>query len=127
MYMEAYGNVGSVADNIIKSAAHTLIANKIADEKIEKANQEKAMKQAQKKSFEGEPQIDVNNTNSDVGVSSQNSGGVGSMADPTIVRDMNAVSRQKAMESLNQKIEDLQARNIYLEDRLGKRLLRKGK
>ena len=30
MYMEAYGNVGSVADNIIKSVAHTVIGYKMA-------------------------------------------------------------------------------------------------
>lgn len=116
MYMEAYGNVGSVADKIINTAIHSVIGMKMAKEVAGKEN-----------SFEGEPQVDVNNANSDVGVSSQNSGGVGAMADPNIVRDMNAVSRQKAMDSLHQKIEDLQARNIYLEDQLGRRLLRKGK
>ena len=116
MYMEAYGNVGSVADNIIKSVAHTVIGYKMAKD-VAKETREPQQ----------EVQMSSEQANSDVGVSSQNNGGVGSMADPNIVRDMNTVSRQKAEESLRQKIEDLQARNIYLEDQLGKRLLRKGK
>lgn len=117
MYMEAYGNVGSVADNIIKSVAHTAIGYKMAKEVARETKEDEPTKEAQWSE----------QANSDVGVSSQKGGGVGSMADPNTVRDMNAVSRQKAMESLNQKIEDLQARNIYLENQLGKRLLRKGK
>lgn len=114
MYMEAYGNVGSVADNIIKSVAHTVIGYKMA-------------KNVAQETREPQPEVQWSEkqANSDVGVSSQNSGWVGSMADPNIVRDMNAVSRQKAEESLRQKIEDLQSRNLYLEDKLGKRLLRK--
>lgn len=123
MYMEAYGNVGSVADNIIKSVAHTVIGYKMAKSVAQETREPQQ-----------EVQMSPEQTNSDVGVSSQNSGGVGSMADPNIVRDMNAVSRQKAVDSLHQKIEDLEARRIYLEDenkmlhsQLGKRLMRKGK
>lgn len=116
MYMEAYGNVGSVADNIIKNVAHTVIGYKMAKDVARETREPQQ-----------EVQMSPEQANSDVGVSSQNNGGVGSMADPNIARDMNALSRQKAMDSLNQKIEDLQARNIYLEDQLGRRLLRKGK
>lgn len=127
MYMEAYGNVGSVADSIIKQSAHTLIGMKMAKEV---AKETKAPEQGVQWSEES--------ANSDVGVPSRG-GGVGSMADPNTVRDMNAVSRQKAMESLQQKIDDLEGRRLYLEEtlgkveernkdlenRLGKRLLRK--
>ena len=92
MYMEAYGGATSVAENIIKKVAHTAIANKIADEKLDKAAISKD------------------------GVSPENSEGVGSQANPNIVRDMERISSQKAMESLNSKIENLKARNWYLED-----------
>lgn len=110
MYMEAYGGATSVAEGIIKKVAHTVIANKIADEKIAKSKENETQWNEQAVS-EG-------------GISPE-SGGVGSKADPNVVRDMEKISSQKAMESLNSKIENLQARNIYLEDQLGRRLLRK--
>ena len=110
MYMEAYGGATSVAEGIIKKAIGSLTA------KTE-------LQKSQEKSFEGEPQM-TQNAVSEGGVSPK-SGGVGSMADPNVVRDMEKVSQQKAIESLNSKIEALQSRNIYLENQLGKRLLRK--
>lgn len=103
MYMEAYGNVGSVAEGIIKKAAGTYFGKKIAKETINES----------KNPFEGEPQMNENAT-SESGVSP--SEGVGSKANPDTKMEMEAVSRQKAMESLNSKIENLQGRNIYLQE-----------
>ena len=99
MYMEAYGNVGSIADNIIKKVATAYVGNKVADEKIEKTKG---------------PQWSENAISKD-GVSPK-SGGVGSMADPNTKMEMDKVSSQKARESLMSKIESLQGRNIYLQE-----------
>ena len=127
MYMEAYGGATSIAEGIIKKALGSLAAKK----ELEKA-----------KSFEGEPQIDSKKAVSEGGISPQSSGGVGSKADPNIVREMKnfeAQSRLKAMESLNSKLESLEGQRIYqqslieqkqkeneeLQDKLGRMKLRK--
>lgn len=107
MYMEAYGGATSVAEGIIKKAVTTKVGIDEAEAKL-----------AKKKSFEGEPQMTFDKTDSEAGISPNNDGGVGSKADPNIVKEMQdyeKMTQMKAMESLNSKIENLQARNIYLE------------
>ena len=113
MYMEAYGGATSVAEGIIKKALGSLAAKKELEES------------QKKKSIEGETQWSEQAVSED-GISPQsNEGGIGSKADPNVVKDMEKISSQKAIESLNAKIENLQSRNLYLEDRLGRLKLRK--
>ena len=130
MYMEAYGSVGNWADSIIKKSISAGFTRKMAKEDL---------KDATSKDVEWNE-----NAISDDGVSP--SGGVGSTANPETKIKMDAISRQKAMESLKSKIENLEGLRIYqeglisqrdkdiqglqeknkdLEDKLGRRLLRK--
>lgn len=121
MYMESYGGATSVAEGIIKKAVTTKVGLDEAKAKLEKKEQEKL---AKSNSFEGEPQMKPNEAVSEGGISPITSG-VGEKVNPAIVRDMERYSQQKAIESLNSKIENLQARNIYLEDKLGRMSLKK--
>lgn len=132
MYMEAYGGATSIAEGIIKKALSA---------KTTKDETKKAL--SKNNSFEGEPQWNEQNANSKVGVSPvNNEGGIGSKANPQVVAEMNnyeATMRDKAERSMTSQIEELQAREIYLnslvgqkkeenqvlENKLGKRLLRK--
>ena len=132
MYMEAYGGATSIAEGIIKKALSA---------KATKDETKKAL--SKNNSFEGEPQWNEQNANSEVGVSPvNNEGGIGSKANPQVVAEMNnyeATMRDKAERSMTSQIEELQAREIYLnslvgqkeeenqvlENKLGKRLLRK--
>lgn len=132
MYMEAYGGATSIAEGIIKKALSA---------KTTKDETKKAL--SKNNSFEGEPQWNEGNANSEVGVSPvNNEGGIGSKANPQVVAEMNnyeATMRDKAERSMTSQIEELQAREIYLnslvgqkeeenqvlENKLGKRLLRK--
>ena len=132
MYMEAYGGATSIAEGIIKKALSA---------KTTKDETKKAL--SKNNSFEGEPQWNEQNANSEVGVSPvNNEGGIGSKANPQVVAEMNnyeATMRDKAERSMTSQIEELQAREIYLnslvgqkeeenqvlENKLGKRLLRK--
>jgi hypothetical protein len=125
MYMEAYGGATSIAESIIKRAVGALTAK-------DEINKAKTNTEAQAE----QPTI------SEDGISPKSSGGVGSKADPNIVKSMNdfeAASKIKAMESLNQKIESLEGLRIYqqglieqkesenkvLQDKLGRLQLRK--
>ena len=131
MYMEAYGSIGNWADSIIKKSITAGFSRKMAKEDLKDAT--KNQPQWNEKAI------------SDDGVS-PNSGGVGSKANPETKMKMDVVSRQKAMESLQSKIENLEGQRIYreellaqkendlkdlqeknkdLENKLGKRLLRK--
>lgn len=96
MFMEAYGSAGNWADSIIKQAASSIIGEKVAKEALSNGQ-----------GVDGSPQM--------------NAGGIGAQADPSVVQQMDAVSNQKAMNSLNAKIESLESRRIYLEDMLSKR------
>lgn len=96
MYMEAYGSVGNWADSIIKNTASAIITEKVAKEAL-------------------------SNGQGVVGSPQWTEEGVGAKADPSTVQAMNEVSRQKAMNSLNEKIESLESRRIYLEDMLSKK------
>ena len=100
MYMEAYGNVGSVADSIIKKSIEAGFTRKMAKEDIKEATGK-------------ETQWNENAISND-GVSP--SGGVGSKADPDTKKEMDAVSQMKAQESLRSQLEAIQGRNIYLQE-----------
>lgn len=100
MYMEAYGNVGSVADSIIKKSIEGGFGRKMAKEDVKEATTK-------------DPQWNENAVSVD-GVSP--SGGVGSKADPNTKREMDAVSQLKAQESLRSQLEAVQGRNIYLQE-----------
>lgn len=131
MYMEAYGGATSIAEGIIKKALSA---------KVTKDETKKALKN---NSFEGEPQWNEQTANSEVGVSPvNNEGGIGSKANPQVVAEMNdyeSAMKSKAEKSMTSQIEELQARQIYLNnlvgqkeeenqvlnDKLGRRLLRK--
>lgn len=130
MYMEAYGGATSVAEGIIKKALGSLTAKKELEES------------QKKKSIEGETQWSEQAV-SEGGISPKsNEGGIGSKADPNVVKEMNAYEdkmRQKATESMTSKIESLQGQKIYmqnimdmqsqenkeLQDKLGRMQLRK--
>lgn len=132
MYMEAYGGATSIAEGIIKKALSAKVTKDETKKALNKNN-----------SFEGEPQWNEQTANSEVGVSPvNNEGGIGSKANPQVVAEMNnyeATMRDKAERSMTSQIEELQAREIYLnslvgqkeeenkvlENKLGKRLLRK--
>ena len=130
MYMEAYGGATSVAEGIIKKALGSLTAKKELEES------------QKKKSIEGETQWSEQAV-SEGGISPKNNeGGIGSKANPNVVKEMNAYEdkmRQKATESMTSKIESLQGQKIYmqnimdmqsqenktLQDKLGRMQLRK--
>ena len=87
MYMEAYGNVGSIADSIIKKSLTALTTQ----DEAEKMMNEKAL--------------------SKQGVSPNEEGG---SEQATVQPQTDDLASQKAMNSLNKKINDLKARNQYL-------------
>ena len=106
MYMEAYGNVGSVADSIIKKSIEAGFTRKMAKEDLKEAAKETKQKNQDVQWSE--------NAISNDGVSP--SGGVGSKADPDTKKEMDAVSQMKAQESLRSQLEAIQGRNIYLQE-----------
>lgn len=93
MYMEAYGNVGSVADSIIKKATN----------KMEKDIS------AQKKPNTSNVTPNNNNTISEDGVSPMEVG-VGNLA------NTEAIYKTKAQENLTSQIKNLQERKEYLSE-----------
>lgn len=126
--MEAYGGVASIAENILKKAASIKVAK---DEAKNIANETQWNEQAL----------------SDKG-SSSNTGAAGSFGPVDTKYAMLERSKQKAMESLNAKIESIKGQNLYLsdlvknqneqieglssqnktlEDKLGRQLMKKGK
>ena len=111
MYMEAYGNVGSVADSIIKKSIEAGFGRKMAKEDLKEAAKE--TKPAEAKPKNQDVQWSENAISND-GVSP--SGGVGSKADPNTKKEMDAVSQIKAQESLRSQLEAIQGRNIYLQE-----------
>ena len=106
MYMEAYGNVGSVADSIIKKSIEAGFGRKMAKEDLKEAAKETKQKNQDVQWNESAISND--------GVSP--SGGVGSKADPDTKKELDAVSQMKAQESLRSQLEAIQGRNIYLQE-----------
>ena len=108
MYMEAYGNVGSVADSIIKKSIEAGFTRKMAKEDLKDAAKE--TKPAEAKPKNQDVQWSENAISND-GVSPK-SEGVGSQANP----NTDEISQAKAQESLRSQIKAVQERNNYLQE-----------
>lgn len=111
MYMDAYGSIGNWADSIIKRSITAGFSRKMAKEDLKDAT--KNQPQWNEKAI------------SDDGVSPMDSkGGIGSKVNPQVVQEMNSYEnqvRKKAMESLQSKIESLEGQRIYREELLAQR------